>query len=53
MPRSFQNRTILLCSTLVVGLSALSYRLIDLQLVNRHLYAEKADQDRGTVSGVQ
>jgi len=44
MARSFQSRTILLCSTLVVGLSALSYRLIDLQLVNRHLYAEKADR---------
>lgn len=43
MLRSFQSRTVILCSILVVGLSGLSYRLIDLQLIRRHTYAAKAE----------
>ncbi|MEO7098300.1 MAG: penicillin-binding protein 2 [Luteolibacter sp.] len=42
MNSAFQTRCILLCSTLVVGLSVLSGRLIQIQLVDRHRYAESS-----------
>jgi cell division protein FtsI/penicillin-binding protein 2 len=40
--RSFQNRSIVLCLILVTGLSALSARLVQIQLVNRQRYAESS-----------
>jgi cell division protein FtsI/penicillin-binding protein 2 len=39
---SFQTRCIILCSILVIGLSVLSGRLIEIQLVNRKHYAENS-----------
>lgn len=42
MNRSFQNRSIVLCLILVTGLSALSARLVQIQLVNRQRYAESS-----------
>jgi cell division protein FtsI/penicillin-binding protein 2 len=38
----FQNRCIVLCSILVIGLSALSARLVQIQLVDRQRYAESS-----------
>ena len=59
MNRKFQYRCILLCSLLVAGLSLLSGRLIQIQLVNRQRYAasshkafqrfEKLPAMRGTI----
>ena len=59
MHASFQTRCILLCSILVIGLSVLSGRLIQIQLVDRHHYAdnskktfhriEKLPATRGTI----
>jgi len=40
MLRSFQSRTLVVCSFLVAGLSALSVRLIQIQLIDRRQYAE-------------
>lgn len=42
MKSSFQNRCIVLCSILVIGLSAISARLVQIQLVDRHRYAESS-----------
>ncbi len=42
MNRKFQYRCIILCSVLVAGLSLLSGRLIQIQLVNRQLYASSS-----------
>ncbi len=42
MKSSFQNRCIVLCSILVIGLSVLSGRLVQIQLVDRHRYAESS-----------
>jgi cell division protein FtsI/penicillin-binding protein 2 len=39
---SFQARCITLFSILVIGLSVLSWRLVQIQLVNRHRYAESS-----------
>jgi cell division protein FtsI/penicillin-binding protein 2 len=39
---SFQNRCIILCSILVIGLSVLSGRLVQIQLVDRQRYAESS-----------
>jgi len=39
---SFQTRCIILCSILVIGLSVLSGRLVQIQLVDRHRYAESS-----------
>ncbi|MFD2256840.1 peptidoglycan D,D-transpeptidase FtsI family protein [Luteolibacter algae] len=39
MNRSFQNRCVVLCLILVILLSALSARLVQIQLVDRHRYA--------------
>jgi cell division protein FtsI/penicillin-binding protein 2 len=39
---SFQKRCIILCSVLVIGLSVLSGRLVQIQLVDRHRYAESS-----------
>jgi cell division protein FtsI/penicillin-binding protein 2 len=39
---SFQTRCFLLCSILVIGLSLLSGRLVQIQLVDRHRYAESS-----------
>jgi cell division protein FtsI/penicillin-binding protein 2 len=39
---SFQTRCIVLCSILVVGLSVLSGRLVQIQLVDRQRYAESS-----------
>ncbi len=39
---SFQSRCLLLCSILVIGLSALSARLVRVQLVDRQRYAESS-----------
>jgi len=39
---SFQTRCIVLCSILVIGLSVLSARLVQIQLIDRHRYAEKS-----------
>jgi cell division protein FtsI/penicillin-binding protein 2 len=39
---TFQSRCVVLCSILVIGLSALSARLVQIQLVNRHRYAESS-----------
>jgi cell division protein FtsI/penicillin-binding protein 2 len=44
---SFQNRCIVLCSILVIGLSALSARLVQIQLVDRR-YSERAQRERHT-----
>ena len=59
MNRKFHRRCILLCSVLVAGLSLLSGRLIQIQLVNRQRYAasshkafhriEKLPAPRGTI----
>lgn len=42
MKSSFHSRCLVLCSILVIGLSALSARLVQIQLVNRHRYAESS-----------
>lgn len=42
MNSAFHNRCIILCLILVVGLSALSARLVQIQLVNRQHYAENS-----------
>ena len=42
MKSSFQTRCIILCSILVIGLSVLSGRLVQIQLVDRHRYAESS-----------
>ena len=42
MKFTFQSRCIFLCSILVVGLSVLSARLVQIQLVDRHRYAESS-----------
>jgi cell division protein FtsI/penicillin-binding protein 2 len=42
MNRSFHVRCTILCLAMVAGLSALSFRLIQLQLIDRHRYAESA-----------
>lgn len=42
MNSSFQIRCIILCSILVVGLSVLSGRLVQIQLVDRQQYAESS-----------
>jgi len=42
MLRSFQSRTLVVCSFLVAGLSALSVRLIQIQLIDRRQYAESS-----------
>ena len=42
MKSSFQTRCIVLCSILVIGLSVLSGRLVQIQLVDRHRYAESS-----------
>jgi cell division protein FtsI/penicillin-binding protein 2 len=39
---AFQNRCIILCTVLVAGLSVLSARLVQIQLVNRQHYAESS-----------
>jgi cell division protein FtsI/penicillin-binding protein 2 len=39
---SFQTRCIILCSILVIGLSVLSGRLVQIQLVDRQRYAESS-----------
>ncbi len=40
--KTFQSRCILLCSILVLGLSVLSARLVQIQVVDRQNFAEKA-----------
>jgi cell division protein FtsI/penicillin-binding protein 2 len=40
--QKFQNRCIILCSILVIGLSGLSARLVQIQLVDRQRYAESS-----------
>jgi len=40
--KSFQSRCIFLCSCLVAGLSLLSWRLVQIQLVDRQQYANSA-----------
>ncbi|MES2476007.1 MAG: penicillin-binding protein 2 [Verrucomicrobiota bacterium] len=47
MKSSFQTRCILLCSALVVGLSVLSARLVQIQLVDRR-YSERSQSERHT-----
>lgn len=42
MKSSFQTRCIFLCLILVIGLSVLSGRLVQIQLVDRHRYAESS-----------
>lgn len=42
MNSSFQTRCIILCSVLVAGLSVLSGRLVQIQLVDRQRYAESS-----------
>ena len=42
MKSSFQTRCLVLCSILVIGLSVLSGRLVQIQLVDRHRYAENS-----------
>ena len=42
MNSAFQTRCIILCSILVVGLSVLSGRLVQIQLVDRQRYAESS-----------
>lgn len=44
MNRAFQNRCIALCLVLVVGLSALSARLVQIQLVDRQRYAASSSK---------
>lgn len=44
MNRSFQYRCVALCSILVIGLSALSARLIQIQLVHRQHYADSSSK---------
>jgi cell division protein FtsI/penicillin-binding protein 2 len=39
---AFQTRCIILCTTLVAGLSVLSWRLVQIQLVDRQRYAESS-----------
>ncbi|MFD0892353.1 penicillin-binding protein 2 [Luteolibacter ambystomatis] len=46
MLRTFQSRSLVICAVLVTGFSALSARLIQIQLVDRKRYAEN-----GTSSG--
>ena len=47
MNASFQNRCIVLCSILVVVLSVLSARLVQIQLVDRR-YSERSQRERHT-----
>ncbi len=47
MKSSFQIRCIVLCSILVVGLSVLSARLVQIQLVDRR-YSERSQRERHT-----
>ncbi len=47
MHSAFQTRCIILCSVLVVALSVLSGRLVQLQLVDRR-YSERSQQERHT-----
>ncbi len=42
MKLTFQSRALILCSILVVGLSALSWRLVQIQLIDRQRYAESS-----------
>src|SRR5688500_16520513 len=42
MLRTFNSRSMVLCSVLVAGLSVLSARLIQIQLIDRNRLAEKA-----------
>ncbi|SHK06171.1 cell division protein FtsI (penicillin-binding protein 3) [Rubritalea squalenifaciens DSM 18772] len=42
MDKTAQSRSLILCLVIVAGLSLLSVRLVNLQVVNRTLYAEKA-----------
>lgn len=42
MNSAFQSRCVLLCSILVIGLSALSARLVKIQLIDRKHYAENS-----------
>lgn len=42
MKSSFQTRCLILCSILVIGLSVLSGRLVQIQLVDRQRYAESS-----------
>lgn len=42
MSSAFQTRCFILCSILVIGLSVLSARLVQIQLVDRHHYAENS-----------
>jgi cell division protein FtsI/penicillin-binding protein 2 len=42
MNSSFQTRCIILCALLVIALSVLSGRLVQIQLVDRHRYAESS-----------
>ncbi|MDB9741747.1 penicillin-binding protein 2 [Akkermansiaceae bacterium] len=42
MQKSSKNRFIVLCGLIVVGLSFLSYRLVQIQIVDRTKYAERA-----------
>ncbi|MES2995617.1 MAG: penicillin-binding protein 2 [Verrucomicrobiota bacterium] len=42
MKSAFQNRCVFLCGLLVLGLSGLSWRLIEIQLVHRQRYAESS-----------
>lgn len=44
MKSSFQTRCIVLCSFLVIGLSVLSGRLVQIQLVDRQRYAESSQR---------
>lgn len=44
MNSAFQTRCIILCSILVIGLSVLSGRLVQIQLVDRKHYAEKSQR---------
>lgn len=44
MNRAFQNRCIVLCLVLVTLLSALSARLVQIQLVDRHRYAASSSK---------
>ena len=45
MISSFQSRCIVLCSVLVAGLSVLSGRLVQIQLVDRKHYEENSRRD--------
>lgn len=42
MKSAFQTRCVILCSILVAGLSVLSWRLVQIQLVDRQRYAESS-----------